>query len=89
MSCVISSKRILLSIIQEGEEMRNKQELEKEQQSIRDEVREWWQELDFERQMLRKEAEATREELKTNKTSLEGRRMDYRGTVRGFVGMIK
>ena len=42
-SCVISSKRSLLSIIQKGEEMRNKQkELEKEQQSIRDEVRQWW-----------------------------------------------
>ena len=61
-SCVIPSKKSLLSIIQEGEETRNKQkELEKEQQLIRDEVREQWQELDFERQMLRKEAEAKRE----------------------------
>ena len=42
-SCVISSKRSLFSIIQEGEETRNKQkELEKKQQLIRDEVREVW-----------------------------------------------
>ena len=56
--------------------MSNKEkELEKEQQSIRDEVREWWQELDFERQMLRKEAEANREELEDKQNSLEGSRM--------------
>ena len=42
-SCVISIKRILLSIIQEGEGIRNKQkELEKKQQLIRDEAREQW-----------------------------------------------
>ena len=47
-SCVISSKRSLLSIIQEGQQTRNKQEeLEKEQQLITDEVREWWCELRF------------------------------------------
>ena len=41
-SCMISSKRSLLSITQEGEETRNKQkELEKELQSFRDEVRKW------------------------------------------------
>ena len=41
-SCVMSCKRSLLSIIiQVGEEMQNKQkELEKEQQLIRDEVKE-------------------------------------------------
>ena len=45
--------------------MQNKQkELKKEQQLIRDEVKEQWWELDYERQMLRKEAEAKREELK-------------------------
>ena len=50
-SCVISSNRNLLSIFQKGEEIRNKQkELEKEQQLIRDEIREGWQELGFERQ---------------------------------------
>ena len=42
-SCMMSSKRSLLSIIQLGEEMQNKKkELEKEQQLIRDEVKEWW-----------------------------------------------
>ena len=79
-SCMISSKRSLLSIIQGGEEMRNKQkELEKEQQLIRDEVREQWQELDFERQMLRKETEAKREELEDKQKLLRGEQNDYRG----------
>ena len=73
MSCVISSKRSLLSIIQEGEEMRNKQkELEKEQQLIRDEVRGWYQELDFEGQMLKKEVEAKTEELEDKQKLLRG-----------------
>ena len=41
-SCIISSKRSLLSIIQEGDKTRNKQkELEKEQQSIRDGGESW------------------------------------------------
>ena len=40
-SCVMSSRRSLFSIIQVGEKMRNKQkELEKEQQLIKDEVKE-------------------------------------------------
>ena len=79
-SSVISSKRSLLSIIQEGDEMRSKQkELEREQQLIRDEVREWWQELDFERQMIRKEAEAKGEELEDKQKLLKGEQSDYRG----------
>ena len=42
-SCMISSKRSLLSIIQERDETRNKQkQLEKEQQLFRDEVGEQW-----------------------------------------------
>ena len=54
------------------EETRSKQkELEKEQQLIRDEVREQWQKLDFERQMLRKEAEAKRERNGRQKNSLK------------------
>ena len=49
-SFMISIKRSLLSIIQDGEETQNKEkELEKEQQFIRDEVKEQWCELDYER----------------------------------------
>ena len=42
-SCVMSSKRSIFSIIQVGEEMQNKQkELEKEQQLVRDDVQKRW-----------------------------------------------
>ena len=46
---------------------------------ITDEVREWWWELDFERQILRKEAEAKREELEDKQKLLRGEQNDYRG----------
>ena len=83
---MISSKRSLLSIIQEGEEMRNKQnELEKEQRSIRDEVREWWQELDFERQILWKEADTKREALEDKQNLLKGEQNNYRGQLEGLL----
>ena len=59
--------------------MRNKQkELEKELQLIRDEVREWWWELDFERQMLRKEVQAKREQLEDKQKLLREEQNDYR-----------
>ena len=46
---------------------------------IRDEVKVWWQELDFERQMLSKEAEAMREYLEDKQNLLRGELNDYRG----------
>ena len=53
---------------------------------VRDVVKEQWQEVAYEQQMLRKEAEAKRKELEAEQKVLREEQNDYRGQLENLLG---